>query len=338
MKTIFAAASLAFAFEDDGLSLLQLRSQKVESSPDEEAEDIKVTVQGVNTLCKPEEVLTYAQCVTVQRKKIVPNNHQSWSLIMPFRGHGWRPTGCVKNPTSGLISYNDEPETGRGFKADMPICSPSGGRATEIANGLTGRCDQPNCVHTDGHQKLTWGPELFIPEFEVLPEGSVCKCGLLNYLQCQKAGDMGLFEEQTGSPVPHFTGMNLCGAGHTMGQQPSGCMMTVSSRVTQVNYSPMDTSDGAEAGLTTPSGVGIGWNRYRVACPVCTTTTTTTTVELPPDDKSDEEIEEEAIAAAGGGVDDDDEAGAVGDPHVHTSSGKEFDLSPGHAKRHASKK
>jgi len=352
MKTIFVAASVAFAFEDDGLSLLQLRHQKSESSPQEEAEDIKVTVQAGNTLCKPEEVLTFAQCVTVQRKHIVPNPHQHWSLISPQRGHGVRPTGCAKNTISGVISFNDEPETSRGHPRDMPICSPSGGRATEIANGLTGRCDQPNCVPSPpvSHQKMLWGPELFVPEFELLPSGSVCACGLLNFMQCQKAGDNGLVEAITGKRVPHMAGLSLTGPAHTIGQQPSGCMAQVGTAaqgsLTWLQYSPMDTIDGAGAGLTTPSGVGVGWGHpgLHAVCPVCTTTTTTTTNELPDDEESDEEFEAEAEAeaVAAGGDEGEDEAGAVGDPHIHSSTGKDFDLenspSPRHDKRHAHKK
>jgi len=300
---IVVAASVAFAFEDDGLSLLQLRAQKHESVQ----EELQVTVQGVNTLCPPEEVLTFAQCVEVQQKQIVPNNHQSWSLLTPFRGHGWRPTGCVKNPTSGLIAFNDEPETGRGFKADMPICSPSGGRAAEIAAGLTGKCEAANCVKTTGFQKLAWGPEVAMPEISVGPVGTVCElgsCALLDYKQCQQAGDMHLADSFEGAlptaNTRHFMELGLVGPGHTVGTRPSGCVV---DKHGNMGFSPTDTPDGAAAGLVTASGVGIGTVNW---FPVCAGTCTTTTTAPPPME---------------------DEAGAIGDPHLHTAYGAEYDYS-----------
>lgn len=302
---ITVATSVAFAYDDEGLSLLQMRTRTIQ--------DPKYTLQPVNTLCADDEVITFAQCVEAQKKNLIESTHQDWSIIYNKRGEARYPQGCYKNLGNGQIYYNDEP-IGVTNPTRSPICSKEGGRAAEIAAGLAGNCVNADCSLPAGepYQILTWGPNLVVPDLEIRGFGAVCDaCGLLSYGECSKAGDMGLIEEAVGakSQLKMSPSASINGAGHDFPTRPSGCTVRANG---YVEFNPYDTVDGALAGLVSDSGVSVGFNIVRPVCAVCTTTTTPPPAPPPPPAVDEPE---------------DDESSAVGDPHLTTNNGKHFDLS-----------
>jgi len=297
---IAVATSVAFAHDDDGLSLLQMRARTLQ--------DPKYTLQSVNTLCADNEVLTFAQCVEAQKKELITSSHEDWSIIYGARGEARYPSGCYKRLGNGKIYYNDEP-LGVANSELAPICSKEGGRSAEIAAGLAGVCKESDCSLPAGeaYQLLTWGPNLVVPELDIRGLGDVCDaCGLLSFAECSKAGDMGLIEEIIGKRVNKSPAVSINGAAHDFPTRPSGCTVRASG---YLEFNPYDTVDGGLAGLVSDTGVSVGFNIVRPVCGKCTTTTTTP----PPPPPIDEP--------------EDSDASAVGDPHLTTNKGKHFDLS-----------
>jgi len=272
---ITVATSVAFAYDDEGLSLLQMRTRTIQ--------DPKYTLQPVNTLCADDEVITFAQCVEAQKKELIESTHQDWSIIYNSRGEARYPHGCYKRLGNGQIYYNDEP-MGYANSALSPICSKEGGRSAEIAAGLAGVCIESDCSLTAGqpYQILTWGPNVVVPELDIKDFGDVCDpaCGLLTYAQCSKAGDMGLIEAIVGkSSLKKEPAASINGAGHDFPTRPSGCTVRANG---YFEFNPYDTVDGALAGLVSDSGVSVGFNLVRPVCKACGTTTTATTTTTQP--------------------------------------------------------
>jgi len=273
-------------FADDGLSLLQTRVHKHENDDVEyEGDDADYFAMPKGSLCKPEEVLSLAQCLEVQEKRSVAHTVAVWSTMGSVRSTTtWKlPSGCMwATGGGGQLYWNDEP-AGTGNSAFQPVCAKNGngGRAAEIASqGMS--CQEPTCVQPAGPHNLAWTDDgVAVPEVQILPAGSVCEpCGILSYAQCAKAGDMGILEAINGVKQKHQPMFQCNGGGHSRPAVPSGCWIGAQFAVTPITaFCPYDTPDGATSYGVSDSGVGVGWGRASPVCGVCTTTTTTTTTE-----------------------------------------------------------
>merc|ERR1719162_1689355 len=101
---------------------------------DYEKDDANYFAGPKGSLCKPEEVLTLAQCLEVQEKRSVPHSVAAWSTMGSIRSTTtWKlPSGCMW-ASNGQLYWNDEP-VGTAHAALAPVCSANGGRAAEIAS------------------------------------------------------------------------------------------------------------------------------------------------------------------------------------------------------------
>jgi len=326
-KSVFAtfvhlalASEEDFALHEDGLSLLQTHVHKHEESHVRgllthrmSDESRTALLQGaeyfegpLGTECAPGEVLTLAQCLEVQDKRLIPHGIADWSIMGSKRSTTTHkiPAGCSRSGTQ--MEWSDEPVGFAHFQY-RPVCSKNGGRAAEIAAKMVGSCQEPTCAQPPGDHLLNWVDDgVIVPELISLPTGSVCEpCGILTYAQCAKAGDMGMIEAVTGIKIKRYPQLQCNGGGHSKPAVPSGCYIFANHLA---SFCPFDTPDGALAGWVSDSGVGVGWGRGAPVCGVCTTTTTTP---------------EPPIV-----VDEPDEAGAVGDPHMtQYPTGKHLDYS-----------
>jgi len=267
---VCVAVASTDVMHDDGLSLLQMRTQ-----PHKDVQEPKYYKGTTGGDCAPEEDLSFAQCIEAQVKKIIPNNMAAHGLVYNQRSGGFQQTACYI-ASNGQMYFSDEPKGGRiwpGRGAITPICSKNGGFQKSIAEGQMS-CKEADCQHKPSMQ-LNWGEggSVVVPEFQILAAGAICEpCGILSYAQCSKAGDTGLvvYGGVTVNSVAH----QCSGGGHTRPAMPSGCSVHVSPS-TQMNFCSYDTPDGALAGLVSDSGAGVGFGKVRPVCGVCTTTTTT---------------------------------------------------------------
>jgi len=316
MVKLISAAFLSVAFashdvsSDDALSLLQTRAQKHSVNQEPTLSDGSVLrVQAGGTQCAPDEDITFAKCVEAQKRQIIKNGmlHGSVMTKRNLFGDYAEPRGCFMYGIN--LYFNDQP-VGNTKNADTkPICQVGGGGGLEAEIARQGKsCPEPTCTTPRGNHLMTWDDSVFVPELKLGAMGGVCEeaCGLLTFEQCTKAADMGLISALIpGTKTKLQPNHQTFGAVHASGTMPSSCSTTSSALV---YFNSMDTAEGAHAApdtagdpWVTPSGVGSGWHQVAPVCGVCSTTTTTTPAL-------------------------EDEAGAIGDPHMHTAYGSAFDL------------